>query len=109
MRLSKSAVERLVGGVARGDAGAAGRDDDARAPARDLVADGRGDVVRLVAHDMAADDRVSGVLEQVGDRPAAGLRLERPRVAHREHEARRRWCVGACRADMVSHLTSARL
>ena len=81
--------DRLVGGIALRDARAAGRDDHARVPARDLVAHDAPRPPPARRGPSAARRRVwPACFEQLGDRLAARLGLERARVADREDEAR---------------------
>src|SRR5581483_666160 len=78
---------RLVRAIARGDAGAAGRDDDFDVGVCQLPFDGVAHELGLVLHDRASGDAVSRAGEQIGDRASALVGLFGARVADGQHEA----------------------
>ena len=55
-RFRSIALDGFEGAVARGDAGAAGRDDRLHCGVRELTSDGVAQQLRIVFHDRAADD-----------------------------------------------------
>src|SRR5215467_11912328 len=91
--LPQHATHRLERAVARGDTGAASRDDDLDVGIGQLPADGIPQLLGIVAHERAADDAMAGGREELDDRPSAGVSLLRARVADRHDvtaDARRR-------------------
>ncbi len=101
--LLQQAVDCLVGRVARGDPGAAGRDHHLHVRVRQLVADRGAHLVGLVAHDLASGHLVAAGPQQVENRAPAGVGRLGAGVADRQDVA-----VGhggrLCLVLQVSHL-----
>ena len=80
-------VDRFVGAVAGRDAGSAGRDDHLDAAVREVPLDRGVYLRRVVPDERAAGEDVTRGGQQVGNRAAAGVVLQRPGVADGDDEA----------------------
>ena len=74
--------------IARSHTRATRHDQGAHACVPESARNGRRDLRRLVAHDATPRDRMSCSLQQLRHERAAGIGLERSRIAHGEHRRR---------------------
>ena len=85
--LLQQRADRFVRAVAGRDAGSAGRDDHLDAAVGEVPLDRAVHLLRIVPDERAAGDDVTRGGQQVGNRAAAGVVLQRPRVADGDDEA----------------------